>query len=77
METGSIYDNLRELEVQNATSYTHIQWYLNGHIIDSPLATGRSYVAYVPGLYTVGVSSREGCTLIQDSDDGIYTSSPG
>ena len=77
METGSIYENLRKLEVQNAGSYTRIQWYLNGQIIDSPLATGPSYVAYIPGLYTVGVSSREGCTLLQESGDGIDTSSPG
>lgn len=76
MESASIYDNLREIKVQNANFYTHIQWYLNGLLIDSPLATGSSYVAYVPGLYTVGVTGREGCTLIQESGDGISTSNP-
>ena len=77
MEKGSAYGDLRELEVQNATSYTLIQWYLNGLIIDSPLATGPSYVAYVPGLYTVGVNNRDGCSLVQAGSDGINTAAPG
>ncbi len=77
METGSVYDGLREIEVQNASSYTLIQWYLNGLIIDSPLATGPSYVAYVPGTYSVGVTNRDACSLIQNPDNGINTVNPG
>ncbi len=77
METGSVYDGLREIEVQNASSYTLIQWYLNGLIIDSPLATGPSYVAYVPGTYSVAVTNRDACSLIQNSDNGINTVNPG
>lgn len=75
-ESGSTYDDLRELEVQNASSYTLIQWYRDGVIINSPIATGPSYVVYVPGVYSVGVTSREGCSFVQDVDDGFDTSTP-
>ncbi len=76
MESGSAYDDLRKLEVQNASSYTLIQWYRDGVMIDSPVATGPSYVVYVPGVYSVGVTSREGCSLVQEVDDGFDTSAP-
>lgn len=76
MATPSVYENIPELRVQNATDFTLIQWYLNGVVIDSPLATGPKYVAYVPGIYSVGVRSREACSLLQDADQGINISNP-
>ncbi|MFO7670574.1 MAG: S8 family serine peptidase [Bacteroidales bacterium] len=74
MESASIYNDLREIEVQNATSFTLIQWYLNGVLIDSPLANGPRYVAYVPGIYSVGVTNRDGCRRLQEPGEGISIS---
>ncbi|MCP4309970.1 MAG: S8 family serine peptidase [Bacteroidetes bacterium] len=76
IETGSVYDYLRELKVQNATDYSLIQWYLNSSLINSPMATGPTYVAYIPGTYSVGVTNRDGCTLLQEWQDGIEISGP-
>jgi hypothetical protein len=73
-ELSSIYDDLRSVEVLNATEYTLIQWYRNGMLIDSPLATGPSYVTYVPGVYSVGVQNIEACFFIQDWEEGIDVS---
>jgi hypothetical protein len=72
----SEYENYMELEVQNATAYTSFQWYRDGGIIDGPGATGPKYVAFVPGVYTVGVTNREGCILQQALEDGIRISGP-
>jgi hypothetical protein len=76
MSSQSIYEGYRELEVQNATAYRLIQWYLNNALIDSPHATGPSYIAYVPGIYTVGIENQDGCPLLQDQQDGISISGP-
>jgi hypothetical protein len=76
MESQSVYEGYRELEVQNASAYVLIQWYHNNEMINSPGAIGPSYVAYLPGLYTVGVENQFGCTLLQAQQDGINISSP-
>jgi subtilisin family serine protease len=76
MNSQSVYGDYRKLEVQNATAYNLIQWYLNGSLIDSPSATGSSYVAYIPGIYTVEVTNRDGCSLLQDPQGGINITGP-
>ena len=76
MDSQSTYEQYRKLEVQNATAYNLIQWYLNNEVINSPHATGPSYVAYVPGIYTVGVENQDGCYFLQDQQDGVNISGP-
>jgi len=72
----SEYENYSELEVQNATAYTSIQWYRDDEIIEGPGTTGPRYVAFVPGIYTVGVTNPEGCFLKQAQEDGIRIAGP-
>lgn len=68
---GSAYEGLPEVRVQNATSFSRIQWYLDGQRIESAEATRESYVAYIPGIYSVEVENRDGCLLVQDPAAGI------
>lgn len=76
MSSESIYEPYRKLEVQNATAYRMIQWYRNNKIISGENGRGPSYVAFLPGTYTVEVANRDGCTLLQDSQDGINITGP-
>jgi hypothetical protein len=76
METESTYETYREIEVANATAYQQIRWYIDSILIDSPHATGASYVAFLPGTYSVGVTNREDCSLVQDPQDGITIADP-
>jgi len=69
--TDSDYQGYKLLTVSNTSSFTTYQWQLNEETLDSPLARESEYVAYLPGLYTVSVSNKEGCEFTQDAGDGI------
>lgn len=67
----SDYPGYRLLSISNASRFTGYQWYLNDSRIDSPHAEASEYVAYLPGNYTVSVTSREGCENRQKPGEGI------
>jgi subtilisin family serine protease len=69
--TDSEYEGYKLLSVANTTSFSAYQWYRDETLIVSSLARMPEYVAYLPGIYTLGVSNTEGCELIQGLDDGI------
>ncbi|MEN8203079.1 MAG: S8 family serine peptidase [Bacteroidota bacterium] len=69
--TDSEYRGYKLLTVSNTTSFNTFQWHRDEMPIESSLARESSYVAYLPGIYTVGVSNSEGCEFIQDVEDGI------
>jgi hypothetical protein len=69
--TDSEYEGYRLLTVSNGTTYSSFQWLRNEEIIDSPLARESEYIAYLPGNYTVEVSSSDGCLFTPEAEDGI------
>ena len=72
-KTESEYEDVPAIEISNSTSFSSIQWYRDGEMLDSPDASGARYLAFVPGLYGVMVSNREGCVLMQEETDWIDT----
>ena len=69
--SDSEYEGYKLLSVSNTSSFRSYQWYRDEVIINSSQAREPEYVAYLPGLYTVGVSNSDGCELIQDVEDGL------
>ncbi len=69
--TNSDYQGYKLISVSNHSSFTGYQWYLDNMAIESSLARAAQYVAYLPGLYTVGVTNSEGCRFMQNSSEGI------
>lgn len=67
----SEYQGYKLISVVNYASFKGYQWFLDGLAIESSLAINPQYVAYLPGLYAVGVTNSEGCSLEQDASDGI------
>jgi len=67
----SEYEGYKLISVTNQSSYTGYQWHLDNLAIESSLAMAPQYVAYLPGLYTVGVTNHEGCSYLQEAPEGI------
>jgi hypothetical protein len=84
---SSKYEGTMQFELQNSSDYKSFLWLRNGQPIIDPLAYLEDppppdsfyredvYVAYVPGAYSVVVTSQEGCTL-EYSDDDLRISGP-
>ncbi len=69
--TDSDYEGYRLISVSNPSGYNTFQWYRDGLPIESPQGKEAEYVAHLPGIYTIGVSNREGCELLQEVENGI------
>jgi len=69
--TNSEYGDYKLLTVSNSSSFSTFQWYRDQVRLESALARKSEYIAYLQGIYTVGVSNSEGCELTQDVKDGI------
>jgi len=69
--SDSELEGYKLLSVVNTQGFSTYQWYRDEVKIESPQASEPEYIAYLPGLYTVGVSNSDGCELIQDAGDGI------
>jgi hypothetical protein len=72
--SDSEYKGYKQLSISNASLFTAYQWYLNNEIISGSNATRSSYVAYLPGNYTVAVKNKEGCENIMEEEDGMRIS---
>lgn len=68
---NSEVDGYRQLTITNAGLYSGFQWLRNEEPIESNAATGPEIIAYLPGIYTVAVTNREGCVNRMDPADGI------
>ncbi len=69
--SDSEYEGYKLITVTNHSSFTAYQWHLDSIAIESFLAAAPQYVAYLPGLYTVGVTNSEGCSLNPEASLGI------
>lgn len=69
--TDSKYEDYKLLTVSNSSSFSTFQWYRDEVPLESYLGRASEYIAYLQGIYTVGVTNSEGCELIQDVEDGI------
>ncbi len=67
----SEYEGYKLLSISNSGSFSSYHWYLNDLAIQSDLATEPEFVAYLPGLYGVAVSNREGCINAPDAETGV------
>ncbi len=69
--SDSEYQGYKLISVTNQSRFTAYQWHLDSLSIQSSLATAPQYVAYLPGLYNVGVTNSEGCNLKPEASLGI------
>lgn len=69
--SDSQYEGYSLLAVTNTSSFSSFQWLRDEQFIESALAQESEYVAYLPGLYTIAVTNKEDCELIQDASDGF------
>lgn len=68
---NSIYEGYRLLSISNASSFTGFQWYRDDSAIPAPQGQQATYVAFLPGYYTAGVTNREGCVRKNGDISGI------
>jgi len=69
--TDSDYEGYRLISVSNHSSFSSFQWYRDGSPIESDPGREPEFVAHLPGIYTIGVTNREGCLFLQNLEDGM------
>jgi len=73
---ASKYEHYQQFELQNASTYKSFRWLRNGLPVSSEEGNSDVYVAYIPGIYAVEVTSREGCVLVYPDDRSLNISAP-
>jgi hypothetical protein len=75
--TSSEYEGYQTISVSNYALYSGFEWYYNGALIEGSSDEDRSeIIAYLPGIYTVNVSNRDGCLNVMELSDGIEIDQP-
>lgn len=72
----SNYEGYNLLSIRNAQVFSDFQWYRDDTEIMSRYARRSDYIAFLPGIYTVSVSNREGCSKRVSAEDGFEIGQP-